>query len=92
MAVAALKREPRRKMFYATMHVTRVEEWCIKADTEEERVAPEQGPWGTRTHWGVHQLRGCLDRRLRSRTGPFGTVRTVGFQRRTSRDAALKKL
>jgi hypothetical protein len=32
MAVAALKREPQRKMFYATMHVTRVEEWCIEAE------------------------------------------------------------
>jgi len=36
MAVAAVKREPIRKMFYATMHVTRVEEWCIEAETEEE--------------------------------------------------------
>jgi len=36
MAVAALKREPQRKMFYATMHVTRVEEWCIEAESAEE--------------------------------------------------------
>jgi hypothetical protein len=36
MPVAALKREPKRKMFYATMHVTRVEEWCVEAETVEE--------------------------------------------------------
>jgi hypothetical protein len=36
MAVAALKREPQRKMFYATMHVTREEEWCIEAESAEE--------------------------------------------------------
>lgn len=29
MAVAALKLKPQRKMFYATVHVTRVEEWCV---------------------------------------------------------------
>ena len=34
MAVAALKREPRRKMFYATMHVTRVEEWLHDRQSE----------------------------------------------------------
>jgi hypothetical protein len=36
MAVAALKRELQRKKFYATMHVTRVEEWCIEAESAEE--------------------------------------------------------
>jgi hypothetical protein len=36
MAVAALKLKPERKMFYATVHVTRVEEWCVEAESEEE--------------------------------------------------------
>jgi len=36
MPVLALKREPQRKMFYGTMHVTRVEEWCIEAESAEE--------------------------------------------------------
>ena len=36
MAVAALKPKPKLKMFHATMHVTRVEEWCVEAETREE--------------------------------------------------------
>jgi hypothetical protein len=36
MAVAALKLKPKLKMFYATVHVTRVEEWCVEAESEEE--------------------------------------------------------
>ena len=36
MAVAALKRKPELKTFNATMHVTRVEEWCVEAETVEE--------------------------------------------------------
>jgi hypothetical protein len=38
MGVAALKQQPRveKKMFHATVHVTRVEEWCIEAESEEE--------------------------------------------------------
>ena len=32
MAVAALKQKPQLKTFYATVHVTRVEEWCVEAD------------------------------------------------------------
>ena len=26
----------KQKTFYATMHVTRVEHWCVEAETEEE--------------------------------------------------------
>jgi hypothetical protein len=36
MAVAALKKTPQLKTFYATMHVTRVEEWFVEAETVEE--------------------------------------------------------
>jgi hypothetical protein len=36
MAVAALKLKPQLKTFYATMHVTRVEEWFVEAETAEE--------------------------------------------------------
>jgi hypothetical protein len=36
MAVAALKIKPELKTFYATVHVTRVEQWCVKAETVEE--------------------------------------------------------
>ena len=36
MAVAALKLKPKLKTFYATVHVTRVEEGCVEAESEEE--------------------------------------------------------
>jgi hypothetical protein len=36
MAVAALKQKPQLKTFYATMHVTRVEEWFVEAETAEQ--------------------------------------------------------
>jgi hypothetical protein len=36
MPVAALKLKPKLKTFYATVHVTRVEEWCVEAESEEE--------------------------------------------------------
>jgi hypothetical protein len=36
MAVAAPKQKPKLRMFHATMHVTRVEEWCVEAATAEE--------------------------------------------------------
>jgi hypothetical protein len=34
MARAATKRKP--KLFYATMHVTRTEQWCVEAESAEE--------------------------------------------------------
>jgi hypothetical protein len=36
MAIPALKYEPKLKMFYATVHVTRAEEWCVEAESAEE--------------------------------------------------------
>jgi hypothetical protein len=36
MAIAALKQKPRLKMFHATVHVTRVEEWCVEAESADE--------------------------------------------------------
>jgi hypothetical protein len=36
MAVAALKLKPRLRMFHARVHVTRVEEWCVEAETTAE--------------------------------------------------------
>jgi hypothetical protein len=36
MAVAALKQKPRLKTFHATVHVTRIEQWCVEAETAEE--------------------------------------------------------
>jgi hypothetical protein len=52
MAGAALKREPKRKIFHATMHVTRVEEWCIAAETEEEAREFLNNGHGERGHIG----------------------------------------
>jgi hypothetical protein len=52
MPVLALKREPQRKMFYATMHVTRVEEWCIEAESVEEARELMNNGQGERTHTG----------------------------------------
>jgi hypothetical protein len=36
MAVAALKHKPALKTFHATVQVTRVEQWCVEAETAEE--------------------------------------------------------
>jgi hypothetical protein len=36
MAVAALKQKPLLKTFHATVHVTRVEQWCVEAESAEE--------------------------------------------------------
>jgi hypothetical protein len=37
MRRAATKRKP--KLFYATMHVTRTEQWCVEAENAEEARA-----------------------------------------------------
>jgi len=56
MAVTALKRkaEPasRRRMYHATMLVTRAEEWCVEAETPEEARALLQAGEGHRCHLG----------------------------------------
>ena len=36
MAVAALKQKPALKTFQATVLVTRMEQWCVEAETAEE--------------------------------------------------------
>jgi cephalosporin-C deacetylase-like acetyl esterase len=38
MGVAALKLQPKfaKKTYHATVHVTRVEDWCVEAESEEE--------------------------------------------------------
>jgi hypothetical protein len=36
MAVAALKLKPKLKIFHATLHVTRVEQWWVEAESAEE--------------------------------------------------------
>jgi hypothetical protein len=52
MAVVALKREPQQKMFYATMHVTRVEEWCVVAESAEQARDMLNRGQGQRAHIG----------------------------------------
>jgi hypothetical protein len=37
--VAATGKKPRQKTFHATIHVTRVEEWCVEAETAEQAQA-----------------------------------------------------
>ena len=52
MAVAALKQKPRLKMFHATVHVTRVEEWCVEAESAEEARELLASGEGHRVHVG----------------------------------------
>jgi hypothetical protein len=52
MAVPALKQEPQRKTFYATMHVTREEEWCVEAASAEEAKELLDSGYGLREHTG----------------------------------------
>ena len=52
MAVAALKLKPKLKMFHATVHVTRVEEWCVEAESEEEAREQLASGGGFRTSIG----------------------------------------
>jgi hypothetical protein len=52
MAVAALKQKPSLKMFYATMLVTRAEEWCVEAETADEARELFGSGAGHRCHLG----------------------------------------
>jgi hypothetical protein len=52
MGVAALKLKPKLKMFHATMHVTRAEEWCVEAETPEEARELLGAGQGHRCHLG----------------------------------------
>jgi hypothetical protein len=67
-ALRKLKPHPRAKVFHATMLVTRLEEWWIKADSAEDAqglLASGQGhhtALGERVHVQVEQLVGdCGD-------------------------------
>lgn len=39
MAVAKSALKRKKKTFYATVHVTRVEDWCVEAESAEEARA-----------------------------------------------------
>ena len=52
MGIAALKLKPELKMFHATMHVTRVEEWFVEAETAEEARELLAAGAGHRCHIG----------------------------------------
>jgi hypothetical protein len=55
---------PRRKVFHATMEVTRLEEWFVEAETEEEaRILLERGDAhrgriGESVHFEIGKLSG----------------------------------
>jgi hypothetical protein len=67
LAVAALEHKPQLKTFYATMHVTRVEEWFVEAESAEEaRELLLSGRWAPeRRHRRVHPCRGGANRRIK---------------------------
>jgi hypothetical protein len=52
MASGALKPNPKRKIFHATLHVTRVEEWSVAAESVEEAQQLLNDGQGERTHVG----------------------------------------
>jgi hypothetical protein len=54
MAVAALKQKPAPvlKTFYASVLVTRAEEWCVEAETAEEARELLASGWGHRCQLG----------------------------------------
>jgi hypothetical protein len=52
MAVAALKVKRKLKTFYAKVHVSRVEEWCVEAESEEEARELLASGGGLRTSIG----------------------------------------
>ena len=54
MAVVALKQkfEPAAKTFHATMHVTRIEQWCVEAESAEEARELLTAGDGYRCHLG----------------------------------------
>jgi hypothetical protein len=50
MPAAAAKKK--LKLFHATMHVTRTEEWCVEAETAEEARQLLANGGGHRCHLG----------------------------------------
>jgi hypothetical protein len=63
MSVAPAK--TRLKTFHATMTVTRMEEWCVEAQTPEEARARLAAGEGHRCHLGD-----CLHRELEAMESP----------------------
>jgi hypothetical protein len=52
MAMPALARKKKLKMYHATMHVTRHEEWCVEAESAEEARELLASGGGLRCHIG----------------------------------------
>jgi len=52
MAVAALKQKPKLKTFHATVHVTRVEEWFVEAESAQQARELLAAGEGHRSHVG----------------------------------------
>jgi len=52
MGSAALKPDRKRKIFHATLHVTRMEEWSIEAESVEEARRLLNDGQGERSHVG----------------------------------------
>jgi len=52
MAVAAHKQKPELKTYHATVLVTRVEDWCVEAETAEEARQLLQAGEGYRCQLG----------------------------------------
>ena len=52
MASAASKSNPKRKIFHGTLHVTRVEEWTVEAESAEEARQLLNNGQGERSHVG----------------------------------------
>jgi hypothetical protein len=52
MAVAALKQKTSTRLFHAIAHVTRIEEWCVEADSAEEARELLEAGAGHRCHIG----------------------------------------
>jgi hypothetical protein len=50
---AALKQKPQvMKLYHATIHVTRIEEWCVEAESAEEARELLASGGGYRSHIG----------------------------------------
>jgi hypothetical protein len=50
--MAAIAAKKKLKMFHATMHVTRLEEWCVEAATPDEARAMLANGFGHRCNPG----------------------------------------
>jgi hypothetical protein len=64
MAVSSTQKKTPRKMFHATMMVTRTEEWCVEADSAEEARQLLASGEGHKCHGGdcIHvEVRDLLD-------------------------------